>query len=151
MNIFKLVLIALYALTFSFNAIGGEETKHSHNLPDDLSQGKVKLIFFDALCPMPQFPGCEEYLSNVNSEVSSEFPKTFMVFNTLYVDKASIKTFVSKHNIKIPIIIDGDMALHDHFEVYATPYLIELNESQVLWRGNPLIRKESAMETSHES
>lgn len=112
------------------------EAENSQRLLQVVAEGEVTLIFLDALCPMPHFPGCEDFLQSINEYAPNKGATTYAVFNTLYVDEATVNDFAQKHNIVFPIIIDGDMSLHDEYGVYATPYVISLNAGQVTERGN---------------
>lgn len=108
------------------------------DLPAHLKHGELTLIFFDALCPMPHFPGCESVLDSLKENTRVYGDNTFLVFNTMYVDTDGIERFVDKHGLEAPVIIDDSMQLHDHFNVYATPYKIMLREGKVVQRGQPL-------------
>lgn len=101
---------------------------------------QADLIFVDALCPMPHFPGCEAFIADLAEHYNADQHNGYLVFNTFYVDAATIVSFVKKHQLTLPVIIDSEMVLHQRFSIHGTPYQITLNKNgSVNYRGTQLI------------
>lgn len=103
-----------------------------------LASGPVHLIFLDALCPMPHFPGCEETIARLAREYRRDAHNVVAVFNALYVDETTVQAFVQKHQLTMPVVVDVDMTLHRALSIHATPYQVSLDNGAVVYRGSQL-------------
>ncbi|NTS78631.1 redoxin domain-containing protein [Catenovulum sp. SM1970] len=106
-----------------------------------LSKDKtIKLVFIDSLCPMPQFPDCENQLDKLNQMVATQPTQAWLaVVNSYYVDEKHAKAFAEKYQLTLPLAFDYQNQLFKHFDVFATPYQIELDsQGKIVSRGDRL-------------
>ncbi|MDO6525946.1 redoxin domain-containing protein [Motilimonas sp. 1_MG-2023] len=98
----------------------------------------VNLVFLDSLCPMPHFPGCEEKIAKLNKQVAAKPQANWVGFiSSFYVDQGITEAFRDKYHIKIPLVFDLDNKEFQQYQVFATPYLIRLdNEHKIVERGD---------------
>lgn len=101
------------------------------------STQQVRLLFLDALCPMPHFPNCEQNLQTIREKLKHNSDHTYLVYNSFYVTAETAAGFSRRHQLDIPAVFDKKQTLFDHFEVYSTPYLIILDkEGNIEYRGH---------------
>lgn len=103
-----------------------------------LTKGEIDLVFLDALCPMPHFPGCEKAIADWAQGYRKGVHPAVAVFNALYVDEAVIKAFVRKHQLSMPVVVDADMTLYRALKIHATPYQVSLDNGVIVYRGSQL-------------
>lgn len=109
----------------------------SHNLFAEHQQ--ADLIFIDALCPMPHFPGCEDFIESLAKTYSADQHNSYLIFNTLYVDAETVARFADKNHLTLPVVIDTNMNFHRQFSIHATPYQVVVTPSgEVTYRGGQL-------------
>lgn len=143
MKHFAVICMALMLVSMAASGNSDNHWKTQKGQKVNLSDGRHELIFLDALCPMPHFPGCEKILKRLAERPTGN---RLLVFNTLYADAHSIRRFVKKHRLPMPVIIDADMTLHDRYGVYATPYRVVIENSSVVSKGDMLAQAESAVQ-----
>jgi len=128
------------APTFSSKTLNGKH-KSLGTAVDDLKNNQlVSLIFIDTLCPMPQFPGCEKKLAQLNKLVTSSPNRQWIgVVNSYYVNEEYALDFAHKFELKLPLIFDKDNKIFKAYGVYATPYQVDINRAGMIEaRGNQL-------------
>lgn len=98
----------------------------------------VNLVFLDSLCPMPHFPDCEEKIAKLNAQVAAKPEANWIGFiSSFYVDQGIAEAFRDKFGIKIPLVFDLENRVLQQYQVFATPYLIRLDdEHQIVYRGD---------------
>ena len=106
------------------------------------SKGKqaVSLVFVDALCPMPHFPGCEAKLAKWQQQVESDPSRQWVgVISGYYIDAGIAAGFAEKFGLTAPLIFDTDNALYKAYGVHATPYQIDVgSQGRIQYRGDQL-------------
>lgn len=103
-----------------------------------LTDKPVTLVFIDALCPMPHFPGCENKLEQLNKQVSADSSRYWLgVVNSYYVDEGVAKQFSDKFELALPLLFDTDNKIFQAYGVHATPYYIDIAQSgSIAYRGD---------------
>lgn len=103
-----------------------------------LADKPVTLVFIDALCPMPHFPGCEAKLEQLNKQVNADSSRYWLgVVNSYYVDESVAKQFGDKFELALPLLFDTDNKAFQAYGVHATPYYIDIAQSgSIAYRGD---------------
>lgn len=105
-----------------------------------LESKPLSLVFIDALCPMPHFPGCEAKIASLNALVSEDNSRHWLaVINSYYVDETWARTFVKNLELKLPIIFDSGNSINRAYGIFASPYQIDINRQGKIFRRGELI------------
>lgn len=97
----------------------------------------VRLIFLDALCPMPHFPDCEKNIETIRRKIDSNNDHAYVIYNSFYVSPEEAQLFSEKQRLNLPAVFDHQQTLFDQLGVYSTPYLIILTkDGGIHYRGN---------------
>ena len=121
-------LVGDQAPQFSHQSILGKQISLSAALDALTTTKPLSVIFIDSLCPMPHFPNCEVKLKQLNELVSKKPDRHWVgVINSYYVTEQSAKKFVQDFGINIPLFFDQDNAVFKAYDVYATPYQVDIN------------------------
>ena len=100
----------------------------------------ISIIFMDSLCPMPHYPLCEEKLAKVNKLVKSDHSRNWIgVISSFYVDQNIAKTFAEKFALNLPLIFDIDNVIFKAYDIYATPYQVNVNTSGLIATRSDII------------
>lgn len=114
------------------------------NLASILSSMKqsesLNIVFLDALCPMPHFPGCEQKLLEVKSSIAKGGNKHWLgVMSSFYIDESIAKDFASRFALSFPIVFDLENKIFKQMSVHSAPYIVQLDSSAtVKYRGTEL-------------
>jgi len=121
-------LIGDLAPSFTANTLTEQQVTLSATLAKLTNNKPLNLIFLDALCPMPQFPGCEAKIAQLNKLMKVDNKREWLaVVNSYYVNEDYVKDFVKKFDLKLPIIFDQNNQIYRAYDVYASPYQIKVN------------------------
>ena len=104
------------------------------------NEQSLSIIFIDALCPMPQFPDCEQKLEQLNRLVTKQPQRQWLgIVNSYYISEALVEQFAQKFALKFPLIFDNDNRIFKAYDVYATPYQIDISQNgEIKSRGDKL-------------
>lgn len=98
-----------------------------------LQDKPVTLVFVDALCPMPQLPGCEAKLASLNEKIATDDSRHWVgVISSYYVSEDVARVFTDKFKLALPLIFDTDNKIFKAFDVHATPYVIDLSSDGLI-------------------
>lgn len=98
-----------------------------------LQDKPVTLVFVDALCPMPQLPGCEAKLASLNEKIAADDSRHWVgVISSYYVSEDVARVFSDKFKLSLPLIFDTDNKIFKAFDVHATPYVIDLSSDGLI-------------------
>jgi peroxiredoxin len=118
---------------FSLKSIKGEQVTLSSALKKLSGKQPLNLVFLDALCPMPQFPGCEQKIARLNNLIKEDRSKQWLaVINSYYVNEDYVKGFIDKFALTMPILFDHNNTIYRAYDVYASPYLIKVNQQGII-------------------
>lgn len=93
----------------------------------------IKLVFMDSLCPMPQFPNCEEQLLKLTQQMKANPQQQWYgIVNSYYVDKILAKQFAEKFVLTLPLIFDDNNTLFKAYQVFASPYQVTINAQGII-------------------
>ena len=125
---------------FVSNTLHGQHKSLAASVSDLKNDQRVSLIFVDTLCPMPQFPGCEQKLAQLNQLVLTNPHRQWIgVVNSYYVNEDYAIEFAKKFELKLPLIFDKGNKIFKAYGVYATPYQIDINRDGIIeLRGDQL-------------
>lgn len=118
---------------FDLQALNGDRIvmarlKEGGRGDEHFTSHSVGLIFLDSLCPMPQFPECEQKLVVIKQEMARNSSTQWVgVMNSYYVDENFATQFLDKHDLTLPVIFDKGNVLFAAYGVFATPYVIIVN------------------------
>jgi len=116
------------APTFSVRSLKGEQVTLTSALKALSDNQSLNLVFLDALCPMPQFPECEQKIAKLNKLIKEEPSKQWLaVINSYYVNEDYVKGFIDKSALTMPILFDQNNTIYRAYDVYASPYVIKVN------------------------
>ncbi|WP_105167283.1 peroxiredoxin family protein [Pseudoalteromonas sp. T1lg23B] len=106
----------------------------SQSLLAKLEHGqKLNLVFMDSLCPMPKFPNCAAQLEQLKKQIENNSEDLWVgIANSFYVDANYVKQFADKFALDLPIIFDQDNEIFKAYNVYSTPYKIEVNKLGII-------------------
>lgn len=100
----------------------------------------LNLVFLDALCPMPQFPGCEGKLKALNTLIERDSSRQWIgVINSYYVNDEYAQDFAKKFALKFPLVFDHDNTIFRAFDVYASPYQIKIDRHAMIKSRSALL------------
>ncbi len=129
------------APTFSVQNLKGEQVTLSSSLNALSDKQALNLVFLDALCPMPQFPECEQKIAQLNKLVKEDTSKQWLaVINSYYVNEDYVKGFIDKFALELPILFDHNNTIYRAYDVYASPYLIKVNRQGKIVSRSDLIQ-----------
>lgn len=98
-----------------------------------LKSKPLTLVFVDALCPMPQLPGCEAKLDSLNKKIAADDSRHWVgVISSYYVSEDVARVFSDKFKLTLPLIFDTDNKIFKAFDVHATPYVIDLSSDGLI-------------------
>ena len=118
---------------FSATTLTGKKVTLASALVKLADKRPLSLVFLDALCPMPQFPGCEAKISQLNELVKADSSRQWLaVVNSYYVNEDYAKDFVKKFDLKLPVLFDQENTIYRAYDVYASPYQIKVNSQGVI-------------------
>ena len=121
-------LVGDIAPKFSAKTLTGKNITLESALSGLTDNKPLNLVFLDALCPMPHFPGCEEKIALLNQLIKADSSRQWLaVVNSYYVNEDFAKDFVKKFALKLPILFDNDNTIYRGYDVYASPYQIKVN------------------------
>lgn len=87
----------------------------------------LSLVFIDSLCPMPQFPGCEAKLQQLNEIIAEDDSRQWLgVVSSYYVSEDLAVQFGEKFKLQLPLVFDKGNAIYQDYGVHATPYQIDI-------------------------
>lgn len=131
---YKKPAVGSKAPAVSATTLAGRKVSASALLQDK----PVTLVFVDALCPMPQLPGCEAKLSALNKQIAADDSRHWLgVISSYYVSEDVARVFTEKFKLSLPLIFDTDNTIFKAFDVHATPYVIDLSkEGLIASRGD---------------
>lgn len=118
---------------FSAKTLAGKQVTLADSLVKLSNSKPLNLVFMDALCPMPHFPDCEAKLAQLNQLMKADNSRQWLgVVNSYYVNEEFSQQFADKFFLKLPLIFDQDNAIYRAYDVYASPYLIKINQQGVI-------------------
>lgn len=118
---------------FALQTMTGEAVSLSSLRQGLTHEQPLSLVFLDSLCPMPHFPDCEAKLARLNQLVASEPERRWLgVVSSFYVSEESVKQFRQQFALKLPFVFDRGNKLFKRYDVYATPYQIDINREGVI-------------------
>lgn len=63
--------------------------------------------------------------------------------NSYYVTADMVADFRQRYQLPMPLVFDEDRSIFNNYQVFATPYRVQLNEDgQITYRGESLPGKE---------
>jgi peroxiredoxin len=137
----KKPIIGDKAPSFSGITLTGKKVTLADALVKLTEKMPLNLVFLDALCPMPHFPGCEEKLTQLNKLVAADNKRQWLgVVNSYYVNEEYAQGFADTFNLKIPLLFDQDNTIYRAYDVYASPYLIQINQLGFIESRGDVIR-----------
>jgi hypothetical protein len=92
----------------------------------------ARIVFLDALCPMPHFPGCEQQLQQLSLQLKQAPGKWLGVMSGFYVDEALVQGFLQRFDLSLPVVFSPKNELFAQFGVLATPYVIDVGPEGTL-------------------
>ena len=100
----------------------------------------LHLVFLDALCPFPHFPGCEAKLQQLNKRVAQDTSARWLgIVNSYYVNEAVVRSFADTNQLSLPLVFDTDNSVVATYGVFATPYRVSIDAAgQIIYRGESL-------------
>ena len=114
---------------FSAQTLTGEQITLVDVLVKLKGNKPLNLVFLDALCPMPHFPACEAKLAQLNELMAADSNNQWLgVVNSYYVNKEYVQQFSDRFKLKLPLLFDQDNTIYRAYDVYASPYLIKINQ-----------------------
>ena len=118
------------APTFSAKTLTGKQITLANALVKLSKNKPLNLVFLDALCPMPHFPGCEAKLAQLNKLMAADHSRQWLgVINSYYVNEEYAQQFSEKFSIlNYRLLFDQDNTIYRAYDVYASPYLIKVNQ-----------------------
>jgi peroxiredoxin len=126
-------LMGEYAPIFSVKSLKGEQVTLTSALKELSDKQPLNLVFLDALCPMPQFPECEQKIARLNKLIKEDKSKQWLaVINSYYVNEDYVKGFIDKFALTMPILFDHNNTIYRAYDVYASPYLIKVNQQGII-------------------
>ncbi len=125
---------------FSTQTMLGEAVSLTSSLKKLQDNKPLNLVFLDALCPMPQFPGCEQKIADLNKLIKADANQQWLaVVNSYYVNEDYVKDFVANFELTLPILFDTNNTIYRAYDVYASPYLIKVNRNgKILSRSDQI-------------
>lgn len=124
------------APAFTATSLTGEELALSA-----LTKKKpLSLVFLDSLCPMPQFPGCEAKLQQLQNLIKEDNSRQWLgVVNSYYVTEAVAQEFASAFKLTLPLVFDHNNHIFKAYQVHATPYQVDIAKGgQLVYRGDTI-------------
>jgi len=113
---------------FSTLSMRGEQVSLPNTLKNLAEDKPLSIIFMDSLCPMPHYPNCKEKLSKLNELVSNDKDRQWLgIVSSFYVNEDLVKKFAKTFAINIPLIFDQGNAIFNAYDIYASPYQIDVN------------------------
>ena len=126
-------LVGDLAPDFSENTLMGKEVTLTAILAKLANNKPLNLIFLDALCPMPHFPGCEAKIAQLNTLVEADSSRQWLaVVNSYYANEDYVKDFVKKFDLKLPVLFDQHNNIYRSYDIYASPYQIKVNRQGLI-------------------
>ncbi|UTV27415.1 peroxiredoxin family protein [Photobacterium atrarenae] len=128
------------APSFSVTTLSGETLSLAELLKPAADAQPVSLLFMDALCPMPQFPDCEQKLAQWRAQVQDSPQRQWVgVISGFYIDESIARAFAEKHTLDVPVVFDVDNQLFQQYGVHATPYQIDIGaDGSLVSRGEQI-------------
>jgi len=125
---------------FSATTLTGKKVTLADALIKLNNSKPLNLVFMDALCPMPHFPDCEEKLAQVNELIKADKSRQWLgVVNSYYVNEEFAQQFAERFSLKLPLLFDQDNTIYRAYDVYASPYLIKINQQGVIESRNDIL------------
>ena len=121
------------APVFALQTLTGKRLSLSTALAGLTNDQPLSLVFIDTLCPMPQFPGCEQKLAQLSRLVLNDPERHWLgVVNSYYVSENTARQFAKKFALKLPLVFDHDNRIFKAYDVYATPYQIDISRDGLI-------------------
>lgn len=104
-----------------------------------INEAGLEIVFLDSLCPMPNFPNCEERIEILKKNIKEESDKQWIgVLNSYYVDQAYAADWLKRFDIAIPVIFDADNTIFKAYGVFATPYRVSVSPKGIITERGPI-------------
>lgn len=114
---------------FSAKTLLGEKVSLTTSLNKLKKNQPFNLVFLDALCPMPQFPDCEQKIAQLNKLIKEDSSQQWLgVVNSYYVNEDYVRSFVENFGLKLPILFDNNNTIYRAYDVYASPYFVKVDQ-----------------------
>jgi len=93
----------------------------------------LSIIFMDSLCPMPHYPGCQKKFAQLNELVKNNSDRQWLgIISSFYVNEDSARQFSKRFALKVPLIFDQGNAIFKAYDIYATPYQVDVNSDGII-------------------
>ncbi|NQZ80552.1 MAG: redoxin domain-containing protein [Colwellia sp.] len=113
---------------FSTQSMKGELITLSQTLKNLTLDKPLSIIFMDSLCPMPHYPGCQKKFVQLNELVKNNKDRLWLgVISSFYVNEDAARQFAKSFDLKIPLIFDQGNSIFKAYDIYATPYQVDVN------------------------
>jgi len=117
-----------HAPDFSLPSMQGQFITLQTVLNNLITNKTLSIVFMDSLCPMPHFPDCQQKLAQLNKLVEDNKDRQWLgIISSFYVNEDSAEQFSKKFDINMPLIFDHKNATFKAYDVYATPYQVDVN------------------------
>ncbi len=121
------------APSFTAKTLKNEMVSLADKLKTLSNDQQLNIVFIHALCPIPHFPNCKTKLEKLNKLVQQDKSREWIaVINPFYVNEASVKEFADKFALVMPLIFDHNNDIFKRYDVYATPYQVEVDKQGII-------------------